>query len=118
MTEPVTRRRFTKNSALTAAAMLGSPLVAARADRQAIGANDRIRVGVIGVGNRGSQLLDAFLPHADAEIVAICDVYEPFLQRAATKLSKVGNQVKQYGDFRKLIDHPGLDAVVIATPDH
>ncbi len=50
----------------------------ARAGR-VIGANDRVRLGCIGVGYRGVQVLNAFLAQKDAQIVALCDVYEPYL---------------------------------------
>lgn len=80
-----------------------------------LGSNERVRLGFIGVGNRGDQLLDAFLVHKDAEIVALCDVYEPYLEAAR---KKVGGKATLYHDFRKLLDHKDIDAVVIATPDH
>ena len=75
----------------------------------------KLRLGFIGVGNRGGQLLDAFLQHDDAEVAAICDVYKPYLEEAR---QKIGKPVKSYADFRDLIDDDELDAVVIATPDH
>ncbi len=80
-----------------------------------LGSNDRIRLGVIGLGNRGDQLLDAFLPHADAQIIALCDLYEPY-REAAQK--KVGGKATLYTDYRKLLENKDIDAVVIATPDH
>jgi predicted dehydrogenase len=107
--KPVTRRTFTKT---TAAATLG--LAAARAGR-VLGANDRVRLGFIGVANRGGQLMTAFLKHPDMEIVALCDVYKPTLQKANARLD---GKAATYGDFRKLIARKDVDAVVIATPDH
>ena len=83
--------------------------------RAALGSNERVRLGFIGVGNRGDQLLDAFLVHKDAEIVALCDVYEPYLQAAQ---KKVGGKATLYQDFRRLIDQKDIHAIVIATPDH
>ena len=118
MPEPITRRRFTKNSTLAAATLLGGRLALSRADQQSVGANDRLRVGMIGVGNRGSQLLDAFFANSDAQVVAICDIYKPHLEKTAARFDKLGKKVDQYHDFRKLIERPDLDAVVIATPDH
>jgi len=79
------------------------------------GANERIRLGFIGVGNRGGQLLDAFLVHKDMEVAVLCDVFEPYLERAQTKLPA---KVPQEIDFRKVFDRNDIDAVVIATPDH
>ncbi len=109
MIEKMSRRTFSK---ATAAATLG--LTAASANR-VLGANDRIRLGFIGVGNRGSQVLTAFLQHADAEVVALCDVSEPLLAKAA---EMVNAKVDRLADFRKVINRADLDAVVIATPDH
>jgi predicted dehydrogenase len=113
MTTPIDRRLFVREAAaltaLTTAALSTKPSVAAPAS------SDRVRLGIIGVGNRGDQLLDAFLPHKDAEIVAICDVYEPYLNPAK---KKVGGDPQLYSDYRKLLDRKDIDAVIIATPDH
>lgn len=83
-----------------------------------LGANDRIRVGFIGLGNRGDQVLDAFLTHADAEIVALCDLYQPYLDFAAGKVAAKGGAPKQYKDYRKLLELRDVDAVAVCTPDH
>ncbi|MBI4581039.1 MAG: Gfo/Idh/MocA family oxidoreductase [Planctomycetes bacterium] len=105
----VTRRRFSAGMAG------GAVAVAGRSAFGALGANERVRLGIIGVGNRGDQLIDAFKPHADAEVVAICDVYAPYREFAA---KKVGGQPFLTGDFRELVGRKDLDAVIIATPDH
>jgi predicted dehydrogenase len=110
MTLPINRRTFHKQ-----AATLGALAALPSTELTALGSNDRIRLGVIGVGNRGDQLLDAFLVHKDCEIAALCDVYEPYLEAAQ---KKVGSKAVLHHDFRKLIDQKDLDAVVIATPDH
>jgi predicted dehydrogenase len=109
MSGEITRRTFTKAGA---AATLG--LAALQAARAA-GANNRIRLGFIGVANRGGQLISAFLPHKDMEIVALCDVSKSTLEGAAKRL---GGRAAAYGDFRRLIERKDVDAVVIATPDH
>lgn len=103
-----TRRDFTKAIVWTGATTaLGSSRV--------LGAKDRVRVGFVGLGNRGDQVLDSFLKQPDAEVVAICDLYQPYLDFAA---KKIGTHPKQFKDYRKLFDLSDLDAVVIATPDH
>jgi predicted dehydrogenase len=104
----VTRRQFGKTAA---AAWMGTAIGA----RRILGANDRVRVGFIGVGNRGDQVLDAFLVHKDAEIVAISDIYEPYVAFAA---NKAGGQPTRVKDYRKLLDMKDVDAVAICTPDH
>jgi|ERR1041385_2035088 predicted dehydrogenase len=103
-----TRRDFGKAIGVAGAATaLGAIRVA--------GANERIRLGFIGLGNRGDQVLDAFLKHEDAQIVAICDLSQPYLDFAA---KKIGTQPKQYKDYRKLLEQKDIDAAVICTPDH
>ena len=130
MSGPVSRRDFT-TAALVGAAAAAAPTTT-RAER-VIGANDRVRIGCIGVGYRGVQVLNAFLTHKDAEIVALCDVYEPYLNgqfdkihphfkeltyRVPSKLPDFGGPVERHKDFRRIIDKKDVDAVIIATPDH
>ncbi len=124
MKSNLTRRTF-HGAALTAAA-------ASLAPASALGANDRLRLGFIGVGNRGCQLLKGFLAHPDAQVVALCDVYEPYLKadydkvdpRFANldgripKMPAVPGNVDRVKDFRRILDRKDIDAVVIATPDH
>ncbi len=80
-----------------------------------VGANDRVRLGFIGVANRGGQLMSAFLTHDDMEIVALCDVDKRTLEKANARLD---GKADTCGDFRRLMDRNDIDAVVIATPDH
>ena len=131
----ITRREFLRSSAGTTAGMtLGLSLLGTPAMRTALGANEKIRVGFIGVGNRGSQLLQRFLAQDDVDVVALCDVYEPYLARNRAAVSravidsiggrvpkmneKLPDKVARYKDFRHLLDRKDIDAVVIATPDH
>ena len=104
-----TRRTF-----LTAA---GAGLGAALSGRAA-GANDRIQVGCIGVGGRGSWLLELVRKrmeaNGDVQVVAICDVYQKRLDAAV----QATPGAKPYVYHQELLQHSGLDAVVIATPDH
>jgi predicted dehydrogenase len=103
-----TRRDFTKTLALAGAT---TALGAMRAS----GANERVRLGLIGVGNRGDQVLDAFLKQPDAEVAAICDLSQAYMDAAARK---AGTSPKLFKDYRRLLEQKDLDAVVIATPDH
>ena len=79
-----------------------------------LGANDRIRVGMIGPGMRGTQLLDHFVKAPNAEVVAFADVFTLRLTNAL----KVVPTAKTYKDYRGLLDDKSIDAVVIATPQH
>jgi predicted dehydrogenase len=130
MASQVNRRDFTK-VAIAGAAAVGTP--ASAREERIVGANERVRIGCIGVGNRGVQVLSAFCAHADAEIVALCDVYEPYLngeydkidsrfkelaKRVPTKQPDFGRPVDRVKDFRRLLDRKDIDAVIVASPDH
>jgi predicted dehydrogenase len=104
----INRRTFTHRAALAGAATAVSY-------NRVLGANDRVRVGFIALGNRGDQVLDGFLAHKDADIVAICDIWQPYLDFAS---KKIGNSPKQYKDYRGVLDQKDVDAVAICTPDH
>src|SRR5712692_4616403 len=103
----MTRRDFTTTASALA-------LTAASATR-VYGANEKVRMGFIGVGNRGSQILDAFVQLNDIQVAAVCDIYKPYLDRANKRFE---GKSATYTDFRKLIESKEIDAVVIATPDH
>jgi len=106
------RRDFGK-----AAAAAG--LATALSARRAYGANERIRVGFIGVGNRGDQVLDGFLPHQDAQVVAVCDADSNIIGDAMTAVEKKTGQKPAYvQDLRKVMDDKSIDLVSIAMPNH
>jgi predicted dehydrogenase len=79
------------------------------------GANDRIRIGVIGTGGRARGLMNLLKKLPGNELVAVCDVYEPTLLRAAEIAGPIAAKVI---DYRKILDDRQIDAVVIGTPDH
>ena len=99
------RREFVQ---VTAAATAATVLRA----RGVLGANERINVGLIGCGGRGSGVWQRFLKQPDVNPVAVSDVYEPFLRRTA------GETIAAVKDFRRLLDRKDIDAVIVATPDH
>ncbi len=82
--------------------------------RSAFGANDRICYGLIAAGGRG-RYLNRYFQKLGAQCAALCDVYEPNIE-AAKKDSPQG--VKTYTDYHDLLAQPGIDAVVLAGPDH
>jgi len=106
----ITRREFTKTTSA-----VGATLATALSASRALGANDRILIGFIGLGNRGDQVLGAFLGHKDCQVAAICDIHQPYLDFAA---KKIGGNPERFRDYRKMLERKDLDAVVIATPDH
>ncbi|HSB13781.1 MAG TPA: Gfo/Idh/MocA family oxidoreductase, partial [Bryobacteraceae bacterium] len=80
-----------------------------------LGANDRVRLGYIGLGNRGDQVHEAFLEHGDCQTVAVCDLRDDYMDLAVKKSRATPRKYKEY---KKLLDDRDVDAVVIATPDH
>ncbi len=129
----LTRRSFIAKSAIaTAGATIGLEGMALSPLRKKADPNDRIRMGFIGVGNRGTQLMTMFMGNEDVEVAALCDVYEPYLKRDPAAVNqrylatgkvppmkvKFDQKVKLYKDFRKLLEQKDIDAVCIATPDH
>lgn len=136
MENKTTRRDFLKKSTLAVAglslAQRGFPLV--DINKKIIGANDRINTGFIGIGNRGTQLLHLFMEQPDCEVAGLCDVYQPYTSRnyaavspryikdMGSRIPKMGEKfpgkVKEYTDYRRMLDNKDIDAVCIATPDH
>ena len=104
---------YTRRTFLTAATglVVGARLAAARAQ----GANDRIRIGVIGTGGRARGLMSLLKRLPGNDMVAVCDVYEPRLLQAS---EIAGAAAAKVGDYRRILDNREIDAVVIGTPDH
>jgi predicted dehydrogenase len=80
-----------------------------------LGANDRVGIGYIGLGNRGDQVHEAFLEHGDGQTVAVCDLRDDYLDLAVKKSRSTPARYKEY---QKMLADKNVDAVVIATPDH
>jgi len=101
----MTRRNFTRAAAFSTALSYS----------RIFGANERVRVGYIGLGNRGDQVHDAFLEHGDQQTAAVCDLRDDYMDFA---IKKSRATPKKYTDYHALLDDKGVDAVVVATPDH
>jgi predicted dehydrogenase len=129
------RRDFIQKTGLVAAGLSLAPGYLNALNFNAVAnSNEKIRVGFIGLGNRGSQLLNLFMKQPDCEIAALCDVYDPYTTRDRERvlpryIEMMGGQIPKMGekftrqptiykDYRKLLDDKNIDAVVIATPDH
>ncbi len=135
MKNRTSRRKFLQQTGIATAGMAFSlkGLNAANYNRIA-GANEKVRVGFIGVGNRGSQMLSTFMSMKDCEVAALCDIYEPYITRDHSKVEpryirdmpgqiplrgeEFPGKVERYADYRKLLENKSVDAVCIATPDH
>lgn len=112
------RRDFIKKTALASAA-LGVTSTFPSFGRGILGANDKLVCGVIGVKGMGFADLNAFLNQENTECAALCDVDENVLaERVADVEKKQGKKPAAYTDFRKMLEHKGLDVIIIGTPDH
>jgi predicted dehydrogenase len=108
----ISRREFLKSSAVAgaSAAVLGG-----LAPARVLGANDKIRVGVLGTGGRAQYLMKLFKTVPSVEFVAVCDVYAPHREQA---LQIGGLDAQSYVDYHQVLDRKDIDAVVIGSPDH
>jgi len=118
------RRNFIRNSATA----LGSVALTSALDnpayalyKQAIGANDQINIGVIGINGMGWEDLKAALKVPGVNLVALCDSDKNVLDKRMADLKALNvdaSKVKSYKDYRSLLDRKDIDAVIIGTPDH
>jgi predicted dehydrogenase len=114
----INRRKFIGTTLAAAAAAQARPIFASET-RGIQGANDRIRVGLIGCGNRGGQVSTDWIKHKDSVFVAACDVASDRLEKMSASLGTAqGNKLDTYEDYRKILERKDVDAVLIATPDH
>ena len=107
----ITRRDFVK-SAIAGGLALAFPFSRAR------GANDDLRVAVVGFNGQGSGHISRFHNTSGVRVVAICDVDEKVLYRKVEEFKKRNEKVDAYIDYRKMLEDRSIDIVSIATPDH
>ena len=91
-------------------------LSARSAKSQSVGANDRIRVGLIGCGGRGRRVLSHFLRFPEVSASVLCDVDQVALDKANQEV--LSGKADTFKDYRSVLDRKDIDAVIIATPDH
>lgn len=110
----ITRRQFVKGSVAAGLGMaMAGPVSRVR------GANDEIRVAVVGINGRGGARISAFGGMEGVKIAAFCDVDRRVLDdKAAAFEKKYGYAVDKYVDIRKLLEDKNIDAISIATPNH
>jgi predicted dehydrogenase len=104
------RRSFITKSAAAAAFTGAYHLLPA----QSLGANERVNVAIIGIGWRGGDLLKVFSKLDNVRVVAVCDADTKRMDGCEAHAPKV----KKFQDYRKVLEMPELDAVVITTPNH
>jgi predicted dehydrogenase len=103
-----TRRDFLEQAGLGAAAFLMYP------PATVLGSNDRVRVGMIGVGNRGQDLLQEVVAVRGVQLVAIADIYS----RRRDEARKLAPGIETFDDHRRLLDRKDIEAVIVASPLH
>jgi predicted dehydrogenase len=120
----LSRRTFLKSSAALGAAAVAGGSVAYDPRSRALGANEDIRLAVVGIGStvkiggKGKQDIRDFRKIPGVRIVALCDVDRANLDPEVEQFSKRGEKVEAYADVRKLLENKNIDAVSITTPNH
>ena len=114
----VTRRDFIRSSLVTAvgagiASSLPGPVWS-----KVLGANDDVRVAVVGVRGMGRSHIEQFHKLPDVRVVALCDVDQEFIDLQVKKFTDRNEKVDTYTDIRKLLEDKSIDAIVVATPNH
>ncbi len=112
-----TRKFITRRDVLRSTLYAGTAL-ALPAWARAAGSNGDIRIAVIGFNNRGAGHIKEILGIKGCRIVALCDVDSAVMDKQVANLKKLNIEVKQYTDYRKLVEDKDIDAVTIATPNH
>ena len=94
--------------------------ITAIAATRIFGANNRVRVALIGCGGRGQHLMRMAKAAGGAEFVAVCDAWDVRRREGLAYLEKElpGPKVEQYADYRKVLERTDVDAVIVATTDH
>jgi predicted dehydrogenase len=112
----LTRRDFIATSGRAAAAVVSTTLAAPSILRGATLEGNPVRLGHIGIGTRGGDVLRTAASNPGCRVVAVCDVYQTHLRKGAGLSNNP--DVKSYTDYHDLLSDPKVEAVVIATPDH
>jgi predicted dehydrogenase len=106
VSDPKTRRFFL--GALTAASAV-----------RVWGANDKVNVGIVGLGGRGSSHLNTYTGLSEAQVVGLCDVNQAAREKAQATLSRKNlEKAREFEDMRQMFTDPKVEAVSIATPNH
>lgn len=117
-----TRRDFLKTSAFAAAAFATPSFLSAASASRVLGANDEIRVAIVGFNGRGKDHIGGVRSlqkkGEKVRIVAYCDVDSEVLAKGVADAEKNGEKVTGYTDLRKLLENPDIDVVSIASPNH
>ena len=108
----MSRRTFLQNSLLTSAAVAGPSI-------NAVGANERLVVGIMGIHDRGMDLAEEFAKRDDVEVRYLADPDTRLFESRAKQVADIAGKAPQcVQDYQRILDDPEVDAIAIATPDH
>ncbi len=114
MSNSINRRHFLAAGAATGLALTGGAIT-----QENQGANQKLLVGVVGTGGRGTGLASAFQQQPGVEVAYVCDVDKTRAERAAATVQKVSTRAPRVvGDFRRILDDKAVDVIVVATCNH
>jgi len=109
----VNRRDFIKRSIGAAATLTMS------SRRRSLAATEKVTIGVMGLGGRGTYLAEKFASRPDVEVAYLCDADTRCFARVRSLVQEVQNTKPELvQDFRRILDDPKVDAIINATPDH
>jgi len=116
------RREFLMGAGVASVVPALGARPSAKAGGRVLGANDRINIGVIGAGGRGSYVGREFAKagkgEGNCQVIAVCDVYQKRVTSNKEFHSKDSGKCDGYLDYREIVNRSDIDAVVVATPDH
>ena len=108
----ITRRKFLKRTAAVGAGLAIAPFARVR------GANDDIRVAVVGIKGRGGSHIGSFDGMDGVRVAGLCDIDLKVLESRAKRFEDRNIPIQKYQDIRKLLDNKNIDAISIATTNH
>lgn len=108
------RRDFLKGAAATVALLLTAEQVIAAEGAEAAVPGPPVKIGVIGLGQWGKEILTNLAQIPSAQVTAICDTYEPYVKRSRETAAKAAT----FADYKQLLSSPDVEAVIVATPTH
>ena len=114
----LTRREFIKGSLAAGLGVGASTGLVGTVCGQVLGANDNIRVAIVGLRSQGTYHIDTFRKIDGVRVAALCDADRNILEREANRFSERGERVDCYADVRKLLEDKNIDAIATATPNH
>src|SRR5262249_2282786 len=113
--ETFDRRDFLKGAAALVAFLLTEKeMLAVDPIQDAPPVGPPVKIGVVGISQWGREILSTLSRLPSAQVTAICDLYEPYLKRG----KEIAPKAATLTDYRKLLESPEVEAVVVATPSH